>query len=77
MRRAKWHITGMSNIHAIIEKLETYCASTGLSPATVCNRATKNARLFDRLKNRAQQTEKDVLALEEYMRANPPKSEGQ
>jgi len=62
----------MSDLHTIIEKLEAYCASTGLSPATVCNRATNNARLFDRLKNRAQQTDKDVLALEKYMASNPP-----
>ena len=61
----------MSDIHAIISELEAYCAETGLSPATVCNRARNNARLYDRLKSKAEKLDEDVSALRAWMAANP------
>lgn len=61
----------MSDIHDFIERLDEYCAAAGLSRATVCGRATGNARLFERLQRRAAKTEADIRALSEYMRENP------
>lgn len=64
----------MSDIHAIISELDEYCAATGLSPATICNRARNNARLYDRLKTRADKLDEDISALREWMTANPPET---
>lgn len=62
----------MSDIHDIISKIEGYCALADLKPATVCGRATNDARLYERLKRRAAKTDADIAALEAYMAANPP-----
>lgn len=61
----------MSDIHNIISELDAYCAATNLSPATVCNRARNNARLYDRLKTRAEKLDEDVAALRKWMAENP------
>jgi hypothetical protein len=63
----------MENIHTLISELDQYCEATGLSAVTVCNYATKNPRLYDRLVRRAEQTDDDAAALRAYMLANPPK----
>lgn len=65
----------MNNIHAILIELRDYCDKTGLSPATVCNRATNNARLHKRLEARAVKVDEDIKALRDFMAANPPASE--
>ncbi len=56
---------------SIITEVETYAKSAGLSPSTVCVRATGNSRLLDRLKRRANQTETDLVRLRAYMAENP------
>lgn len=63
----------MNTIRQIIADLDAYCAETGLSPATVCNRATNNARLYDRMKLRADKLDEDIAALRAFMESNPPK----
>lgn len=65
----------MNTIRHIIAELDAYCAETGLSPATVCNHATNNARLYDRMKMRADKLDADIAALRAFMEANPPKRE--
>lgn len=65
----------MNTIRHIIAELDAYCAETGLSPATVCNRATNNARLYDRMKLRAEKLDADIAALRAFMDSNPPKRE--
>lgn len=62
----------MADIHQIISEVDAYCAATGLSPATVCNRACNNARLYDRLKLRAEKLDEDTAAIRLWMAANPP-----
>ena len=63
----------MENIHSLLSELDRYCQATGLSAVTVCNYATKNPRLYERLQRRAEQTDDDASALRAYMLANPPK----
>lgn len=63
----------MENIHTLISELDSYCEATGLSAVTVCNYATKNPRLYERLQRRAEQTDGDAAALRSYMKANPAK----
>ena len=64
-------LPNMSDIHAIISELDAYCSKANLSPATVCNRARNNARLYDRLKLRADKLDEDITALRKYMAENP------
>lgn len=66
----------MNQINAILIELQDYCARTGLSPATVCNRAANNARLYKRLALRAIKTDADIKALRDFMAAHPPASGG-
>lgn len=61
----------MDTLHDVLRELETYCQKVGVSPGTVCARATNNARLYERLKRRAEKTEADVAALQRYMQENP------
>lgn len=62
----------MNDLHKLLRKVETYAESTGLTPEAVCRAATRNPRLYDRLKRRAAQTDADVSRLEQFMRSNPP-----
>ncbi|QDP53989.1 MAG: hypothetical protein GOVbin2937_66 [Prokaryotic dsDNA virus sp.] len=62
----------MNDLHKLLRKVETYAESTGLTPEAVCRAATRNPRLYDRLKRRAAQTDADVSRLEKFMRSNPP-----
>lgn len=64
-------VRSMSDIHSIISEIDEYCAKSGLSPATVCNRARNNARLYERLKSRARRHDEDVAGLRNWMSANP------
>ncbi|MEP0190050.1 MAG: hypothetical protein ABJE00_06505 [Erythrobacter sp.] len=66
----------MNDIHKLLREVETYAKAAGLSPEAVCRAATRNPRLYDRLKRRAEQTDADVSRLEKYMRNNPPESDG-
>ena len=45
----------MGNAHDFFARVERFCADQGISPATLCGRATGNARLFGRMKRRAAQ----------------------
>ena len=56
----------------IIEEVERYASRLGLSPSTVCVRATGNSRLLLRIARRIEQTEFDVVRLRDYMAQNPP-----
>ncbi len=69
-------LRGMNSIRHIIAELDAYCGATGLSPATVCNRATNNARLYDRLKLRADKLDEDAEALRRFIADNPAKPDG-
>jgi len=59
----------------ILTRLAAYCDETGLSPATVCGRATGNARLHHRLSRRLKKLEQDCETLTAFMDANPPLSQ--
>lgn len=74
-----WHLTllvpigtnaGMS-YHDRLNAVEAYAGDAGLSLATVCGRATGNARLFGRLKRRVEVAEADLAKIEEYIANNP------
>jgi len=55
----------------VIAEVEAYSRQRGLSPSTVCVRATGNSRLLARMRNRAKQTADDVTRLRRYMACNP------
>lgn len=55
----------------IIETIEAYCKEAGISPSTLCVRATGNGRLFDRLKRRVEQDREYASRIEAYMAENP------
>lgn len=69
-------LLAMNSIRHIIAELDAYCGKTGLEPSTVCRRATNNARLYDRLKSRADKLDEDVATLRRFMAENPAKSDG-
>ena len=62
----------MSDLRTVIAAVEDYCNRTGLSEATVCNRATGNAYLLDRMRRRAERIETDREKLLSYIAENPP-----
>lgn len=61
----------MEQLHNIIRQVEAYAEAAGVKPDTVCRAATKNPRLFERLKRRAADVEADIERLEKWMRDNP------
>lgn len=63
----------MANLEQIISRIDAYCAKAKISPATLCKHARNNARLYERLKARAERTEEDVAALSAYMDQHPIK----
>jgi hypothetical protein len=64
-------LLGMFSIQDIREKLERYAAEAGLTPNTVCKKATGNFRLLSRMEGRARQLSEDVRRLERFMEDNP------
>lgn len=72
MRRTKVHCAGMKQ-HSIIEKIDAYAEATGLSRTTICERATGNTRLYDRLVKRQKHDAEIAARVEAYIEAHPPK----
>lgn len=56
----------------ILAEVEAYCSKMGLSPSTVCVRATGNSRLMDRIRRRLDQLDTDIERLRVFMIENPP-----
>lgn len=58
-------------------RTERYCEERGISPATLCGQAKNNARLFARLKRRAEKLQEDVEAIERFMADRAPAPSGE
>tara|TARA_B100002003_G_scaffold227027_1_gene234295 strand:+ start:2451 stop:2666 length:216 start_codon:yes stop_codon:yes gene_type:complete len=58
---------------ALLDEIETYCRSTGLSPSTVCLRAAGNGHLPKRLQSGGECLPRTMEKVRAYMRENPPK----
>ena len=63
----------MDHLSHILQQVERYAEATGVSPDTVCRNATGNPRLYDRLKRRLEQTERDIQRLTQHLEDNPIK----
>lgn len=58
----------------IIQIIDDYAAATGLSRSTICERATGNTRLYDRLVRRGERDAEDAKRLQAFIAANPPQA---
>ncbi|MDH2325986.1 hypothetical protein QCN27_03805 [Cereibacter sp. SYSU M97828] len=58
----------------IIAELDRYSRISGLKQTTICQNALGNARLYERLKRRAERMEVEAAALRAWMENNPPTS---
>ena len=56
----------------IIAEIEEYARRTGLKPSSVCQLATGNARLYDRLKRRVEKDRSSVAALRNWIAERSP-----
>jgi hypothetical protein len=56
----------------IISEISDYCKKSGLSPSTVCVRATGNSRFVERHKRRLSRIKQDEAKLRQFMAENPP-----
>lgn len=61
----------MGNAYDFFARVERFCANHGISPATLCGRATGNARLFERMKRRAAQLQQDMERIDRCMASAP------
>ena len=57
----------MEQHHDILDELEKFASETGVSPASVCRAATKNPRMYERLKSRLEQTRRQVALIRDEM----------
>lgn len=54
----------------IIEMIDAHAAETGLSRATICERATGNTRLYERLLRRQERDVEDARRIRAYIEAH-------
>lgn len=59
--------TADMSLNDLIREIEAHAEGLGLSPDLLCRRATGNPRLFQRLKRRQAQTERDAAAVRRYV----------
>ncbi len=59
---------------SLTQEIEAYCAQTGLSPSTVCERATGNSRLIERHTRRLELIARDEQRIRAWIAANPPEN---
>lgn len=62
----KVHNAAMTS-QELIELIERHSRETSLSPSTICERATGNSRLYDRLKRRVEQVDRDAKRIADFI----------
>ncbi len=66
-----WHYCAMHNLDQFLASIDAYCRAAGITPETLCRRATNNPRLLPRLLRRSELLASDVERIERHMAANP------
>lgn len=66
----------MDNISQILGEVEAFSAIHGVKPETVVRNATGNPRLYERLRARAERTERDLQKIREYMASSETATHG-
>jgi hypothetical protein len=61
----------MDKVHFTLRKIEAYAAAKGATPEAVCRAATGNPRLYERLKDRVEYTDRVIDRLERHIAENP------
>ena len=64
---AMWHFRSMEKFTDLLNRIEAFAAARGVAPATVVRNATKNPRLYDRLKRREETLRNDIDRIEQYL----------
>lgn len=65
----------MENFADLLNRIEAFAAERGIAPATVVRNATRNPRLYDRLKRREETLRNDIDRIEQYL-ADPSLTPG-
>jgi hypothetical protein len=65
----------MDKITSVLAAVEAYGERHGIKPATVVRKATRNPRLYERLKLRRDQLDEDLTRIAEYIGLAPPSSD--
>lgn len=58
---------GMDKHHDFLSEVERFCALRGISPESLCRKATGNPRKWDRLKGKFDALEADIARIRDEM----------
>lgn len=65
----------MSETSQLLAHIETYLTETGMAATTFGQKAVKNWKVVDRLRNGGSVTLKQAERIREFIEANPPRRE--